>query len=115
MNTAPDTTPPKEFTTAILGSFLRPTPEEQRLRELAREYHDRTEAYDRTVCTGPILRNGIMPATDRERSLITQNADMLRAALDQEAAGLGFTWPQWLRAIRNAEPMMPDAHPRTEH
>ena len=38
------------------------------------DYYMACEAYDRTVCTGPIGRDGIQPATAREFGLINQNA-----------------------------------------
>lgn len=37
-------------------------------------YYDECEAYDRSVCTGPVCRDGIMPMTARERSLVGQHA-----------------------------------------
>ena len=90
------------FQREYLGAPRTPSPEEKRLRELAREYHQRTEAYDRTVCTGPIVRGGIMPATGEERALITRNANAMRYDLGVEAAKLGFTPKQWQEAISNA-------------
>lgn len=44
------------------------------LDKLARHYHASTEAYDRTVCTGPIVRGEIQPASSREFALINRNA-----------------------------------------
>ena len=44
------------------------------LDKLARHYHDITEAYDRTVCTGPIVSGEIQPASPREFYLISRNA-----------------------------------------
>jgi len=41
---------------------------------LAKEYHDRTEHYDRTVCTGPIVEGCIRPNNGKEHTLINQNA-----------------------------------------
>lgn len=63
---------------------------DQRLRELAKKYHADTEAFDRTVCTGPIVDGGIMPANPRERAAINMNASKaLKATLDQaETEGL---------------------------
>ena len=86
------------------------SPEEKRKRELAREYHERTEAYDRTVCTGPIVRGGIMPVTPEQSSLINRNARKVRDELGVEAARLGFTPKQWCEAISNAAHEMPNAH-----
>lgn len=44
------------------------------LGKLARYYHTSTEAYDRTVCTGPIVRGEIQPASPREFALVSRNA-----------------------------------------
>ena len=38
------------------------------------EYLDRTEAFDRTVCTGPIINHEIRPNNGRELALINKNA-----------------------------------------
>ena len=50
---------------------------DQTLRRIAENYVRQTEAYDRTVCTGPIGRDGILPATAQERSLCSRNATRL--------------------------------------
>ena len=47
------------------------------LRELAERYVSETEAYDRTVCTGPVIRGAIMPATHQQRAQISRHADDL--------------------------------------
>jgi hypothetical protein len=66
--------------------------ERRRLDELARTYHEETEAYDRSVCTGPEGRDGIMPANSREQALISANA---RRVFEVLAAECGD--PQALR------------------
>lgn len=48
-----------------------------RLLTLAEQYVNEAEAYDRTVCTGPVLRDGIMPATPHEFALVNRNACQL--------------------------------------
>jgi hypothetical protein len=75
----------------------------KRLLELASQYIERTEAYDRTVCTGPIGRYGIMPATAKERSLIICNAATLLSEFSNYAKSLGFTAKELRRAIGEAE------------
>lgn len=40
----------------------------------ALEYLDRTEAFDRAVCSGPIIDDEIRPANRREVLLINRNA-----------------------------------------
>ena len=46
------------------------------LIKLAAYYNASTEAYDRTVCTGPIVRGEIQPASPRELALINRNASL---------------------------------------
>ena len=58
---------------------------ERYLFALAEEYHQRTEAFDRTVCTGPILHGSIMPATPREMATINRHAAAVRRELEDRA------------------------------
>ena len=46
------------------------------LIKLAAYYNASTEAYYRTVCTGPIVRGEIQPASPRELALINRNASL---------------------------------------
>jgi hypothetical protein len=64
-----------------LGEPWPEDPADKTLRELAREYHERTEAYDRSVCTGPIDRGRIMPANSDQFSAINKHAKMVREEL----------------------------------
>lgn len=100
--------PCSAFQREYLGVPWTPSPAEKRLRELAREYHERTEAYDRTICTGPIVRGGIMPATPEQHALINRHARTVRDELGIEAARLGFSPKQWREAISNAAHEMPN-------
>lgn len=71
------------------------------LDDLAREYYDRTEAYDRSVCTGPISPSGrIIPATVHEAALININAEKLRRELTGRAGRLGYTGAQLKHAMK---------------
>ena len=54
-----------EFTTTELDRYLY---------GLAKEYDEVCEAYDRTVCTGPVGRDGILPANGREMGKISRHA-----------------------------------------
>lgn len=74
------------------------------LRELAEQYINRTEEFDRTICTGPIVKGSIMPANPGESSTCSRHALMIREDLFLKAKELGFTRQQWLQAIRRAEP-----------
>jgi len=44
------------------------------LVQLAEKYHRVTEAYDRTVCTGPIVHGSIIPVTQFEREKVNRYA-----------------------------------------
>jgi hypothetical protein len=72
------------------------------LNELAMKYHEQTERYDRSVCSGPIVDGAIMPANGRERAAINRNAAKVRDALCVEAMRLGFGKREWQSAIFNA-------------
>ncbi len=71
-----------------------------RLLELAKEYCDRTEMYDRTVCTGPVRNGGILPVTSLEMSLVNANARAVMNELSVKAGRLGFSPRQLLEAIQ---------------
>ncbi|ADP02352.1 gp7 [Burkholderia phage KS14] len=81
-----------------IGTFA-PTPRTQ-LDELAAEYHERCEAYDRLVCTGPIIHGSIMPATAHELRLIGRNARAVLRELAERAAMLGYSSRQLTKAIQ---------------
>lgn len=77
----------------------QPSERDVRLHDLATRYHTECEAYDRTVCTGPVLRDGIMPETPREMALINRNAHAVRKRLTDEAARVGIGREELARAI----------------
>lgn len=54
--------------------------------ELACRYYRETEAYDKTVCTGPIVDGVIYPLNSKEMGLISLNAHKTRKLIGQEAA-----------------------------
>lgn len=59
--------------------------------ELAERYHHETEAYDRTVCTGPIIRGAVQPMTARELTLVNRNASLVLKRLEAEAREHGVS------------------------
>ena len=71
------------------------------LSRLAKQYHQETEYFDRAVCTGPIIRGGIMPATGSEHAAINKNASAVRERLFYETLKLGFSEKQWIQAIKS--------------
>lgn len=77
------------------------TPRDRKLHEFAKRYHENCEAYDRTVCTGGIgPGGGIMPATSRERMLISRYAREMTNQLESEAADDGISRQELVRAIQ---------------
>lgn len=72
---------------------------ERALYDLAKEYHDRCEAYDRTICTGPVTKDGIMPRTYSESYLIGKNARLIRQQVIELGLKLGLKEEEIDRAI----------------
>jgi hypothetical protein len=74
------------------------------LDDLAREYRDRTEGYDRTVCTGPVgPGGGVLPADPREAALIDRHAAAVRKELWRRAEALGVSREEFRRAMSRAD------------
>jgi hypothetical protein len=76
-----------------------PTEHELKAYELAERYHAETEAYDRTVCTGPIRDGSIMPRDYREFGLVNRNAMKVRKQIMEEAAMAGIDAQYMARII----------------
>jgi hypothetical protein len=87
----------------------QPSPRDEKLAALAARYCADTEAYDRTVCSGPVVAGEIYPATDRELSLISRHAKRLRQQILEEARAAGFTQAELNRAIALHDRRRPDA------
>ena len=79
--------------------LTEPLPSNSAAFALAEEYNARCEAYDRTVCTGPITKDGIHPANDRELELIFRNAIAVLADVTIKALDQGVTVEELRRAI----------------
>ena len=93
----------------LLGTF-EVTERDMRLHDYATRYHTETETYDRTVCTGPMREDSIMPATPREMGLINCNAKAVRARIEAEATRDGFTREELARAISNWHGQVPNSN-----
>ncbi len=88
----------------------KPTERDQRLHELATRYHVECETYDRTVCTGPIREDSIMPATPHEMALINRNAHAVRKRIEEEAQREGIGREELARAISKWHGSSPNAN-----
>jgi hypothetical protein len=65
---------PDRWRSEYIGTF-DPDPHTNQAIALWRFYYGQCEAYDRTVCTGPVGRDGgILPASPREQALINAHA-----------------------------------------
>jgi hypothetical protein len=81
---------------AFTQDFPLPNPD---VRRLAEQYEAECEAYDRTVCTGPIRDGSIMPATPQEFAQVQRHArEVLRRVLT-EATSLGISRAELWREI----------------
>lgn len=72
-----------------------------RLNQLAKQCVDECEAYDRTVCTGPVIDGVVMTRTSDEWRLVANNAHAVRERLWLEVQEMGFTRKEWNLAIMN--------------
>ena len=71
------------------------------LKSIAAEYHRRAEEFDRKVCTGPIIMNHIMPASNTELIMINRHANSLLEELKERASReFGVDGRDVIRAIR---------------
>lgn len=80
-----------------------PEPINSELLDLARSYYRQTEVFDRTVCTGPVTRDGIMPATSRQLAEINRYAAEVLRELKRKAEERGFNSVEFRDAMRIAE------------
>lgn len=72
------------------------------LEEIAMQYHDNTERYDRTVCTGRMMNGVAVPADSRQFSLINRNAHVERNNAIRKGQDIGYNSDVVERAIREA-------------
>jgi hypothetical protein len=77
----------------------RPTKQEFKAAELAERYHRETEAYDRTICTGPIRYGSVMPSCLREMAMSNRNTIKVRKQIMGEAAQHGISRQDMAHAI----------------
>ena len=75
------------------------TERDKKIYDYATRYHAECEEYDRTVCTGMIERDGIMPATQHEMVLISRNAQVVRKRILFDAERDGLPPDEVTRAI----------------
>ena len=73
---------------------------DKKTHELAARYRELTEAYDRTVCTGPIVNGEIRPTTAQESAMISRSAKTVFSELLRQADPHGITQAELKTAIR---------------
>lgn len=69
------------------------------LNDLASEYHGECEAFDVSVCSGPMSEDGILPANAQELALVNRNATEVRKRREKITALQQFSPKQLQRAI----------------
>ena len=72
----------------LYGDFT-PTEKDRRLYDLAKQYHEETEAHDQTVCSVKNERGVAMPIEAYEHGLINRNALKVRKRLLDENPDIG--------------------------
>lgn len=87
----------------------QPTERDDKLHELATRYHAECEAYDRTVCTGPIEQDRILPMMPHEVALINRNANAVKKNLEGEAQRYGIERKELSLAISRWRGSLPNA------
>ena len=87
-----------QFQSQYLCNF-EPTEKERKLYEFAKRYHVETELYDRTVCTGQIVRDSIMPMYPWELAAINKNARKKFMVIAEEASRHGIDVKELRKAI----------------
>jgi len=73
---------------------------DQRLHQIAEHYYATCEEYDRTVCTGPIVRGSIQPANGSEMAAINRHALSVRKECDHLAESSGCTVLELKQAMK---------------
>jgi hypothetical protein len=106
--TGDDNLTPEQHRALFQGRFSIEA-QDSELVALAEEYERRAEAYDRTVCTGPIGPDGIMPATHAELAAINRHAHQVRRELVERAVRAGFTETQFKEAMMHQARRGPSA------
>jgi hypothetical protein len=84
----------------FFNQYLNSLPDEDRLklRELALEYHQKCEEYDRSVCTGPVINGSIIPM-GYEIGLVNKNAMRVLKELHKRMLETGLTGDLWSEII----------------
>ena len=86
----------------ICDDWMIPTEEQLKLRELAKQYHERCDAYDVTVCTAKSRFDGEpMPIDGYEQGLVSRNAKEVRQDIIMQGYDMGFTEEDIAKAIKD--------------
>jgi hypothetical protein len=91
-----------DFNKLYFGEF-KLSDRELAIRSAAERYVRDCETYDRTVCTGPVTRDGIMPCGPVEQGLSVRNSRRVLADICAEANGY-FTSKDVIREAARINP-----------
>lgn len=84
-----------------LCCFWDDYPDSKRIKQLARAYHERTEAYDQIVCTGRDEHGFAKPMSACESMLINQHARQVIRELRETCLSEHLREPDLQAAIQN--------------
>ena len=87
----------------IFQAEFKPSEADIKARELAVKYHYECETFDRTVCTGRVVRGSILPADARELGLINMHARNVLRIIMREAEDYGIDRTYMRKVIANTE------------
>jgi hypothetical protein len=90
-----------EFKTVIMGEFVT-DPRLNTLHDLAKEYRRRTNEYDETVCTGPVMQDGLKrPLGGLQQAMVMKNSRAVAEELLSRYPQHGFTRLELNKAVSN--------------
>lgn len=78
----------RAWSPALYCGEFAPTEKDRKLYDLAKQYHDETELYDRGVCSGRTDDGIAMPVDNYELVMINRNAHKVRKRLLKENPGI---------------------------
>jgi hypothetical protein len=81
----------------------KPSAADIKARDLAAKYHYECETFDRTVCTGPVVRGSIMPANARELAAIGRHSKNVMHRIMREAEFHGIDRAYMRKVITSTE------------
>lgn len=71
----------------------------RKMWELAETYHEKTEAFDRIICSGSVKNGSVWPANVYEFRMVNKNANNVHRSILEEASKYDITAEEMQNAI----------------